>query len=124
MLKIPTAPTYLKSGLSLEDPAACSFRELLVSLFLGDREKMPTETKKSNQRQRFPRRRQLTRKNFEKLKKDKQASDKAAFDNDIQSPQRLEEEIRSLCRSLGQEATVHLLKVLLQFQEKSAHPVR
>ena len=85
---------------------------------------MPTETKKSNQRQRFPRRRQLTRKNFEKLKKDKQASDKAAFDNDIQSPQRLEEEIRSLCRSLGQEATVHLLKVLLQFQEKSAHPVR
>lgn len=81
---------------------------------------MPTEKKN-----RFPRRRTLTKKNFEKLKKSKSSENrKGIHDGDFKSPQRLEEEIRSLCRSLGQEATVHLLKVLLQFQEKSSHPVR
>mgnify|MGYP003568089671 CR=1 FL=1 len=80
---------------------------------------MPTEKKN-----RFPRRRTLTKKNFEKLKKSKSSENRRAiYDGAFKSPQRLEEEIRSLCRSLGQEATVHLLKVLLQFQEKSSHPV-
>ena len=79
---------------------------------------MPSEKKN-----RFPRRRTLTKKNFEKLKKSK-SSENTRKGVDFKSPQRLEEEIRSLCRSLGQEATVHLLKVLLQFQEKSSQPVR
>ena len=90
-----------------------------MAYFLRKREKMPTEKKN-----RFPRRRTLTKKNFEKLKKSKSSENRKGIHGDFKSPQRLEEEIRSLCRSLGQEATVHLLKVLLQFQEKSSHPVR